>query len=248
MKLYLSIVFVAMILISTLNIWLGTPVFCYSPWWVIGMVVIGVVFEIAVDGIFAKLVNISPDKWYSQDKKFFKVSKKERNFYEKIKIRSWKDKVLELGALGGFRKNKLADPTSPEYLQKFLFESGKGVVVHIGGMILGFLVIFIFPLKYALVIGLPIAIVNVFLNILSTMVLRYNTPKLLVAFERAKRTQALAQKKAEEEKADKKTNVEVAEEKAEAAKNEEQASVNEEQASANDKSVDKQTDSNDENK
>ena len=122
-----------------------------------------------------------------------------------------------------------------------MFESGKGVVVHIGGMILGFLVIFIFPLKYALVIGLPIAIVNVFLNILSTMVLRYNTPKLLVAFERAKRTQALAQKKAEEEKADKKTNVEVAEEKAEAAKNEEQAS-------ANDKSVDKQTDSNDENK
>ena len=194
MILYLSTIFVAMVLISVFNIWLGTPIFGYSPWWVIAMVVIGVAFEIAIDGVFAKLVNISPDKWYSQDKKFFKVSKKERNFYEKLKIRSWKDKVLELGALGGFRKNKLADPASPEYLQKFLYESGKGIVVHIGGLFLGFLVMVIFPLKYALVIGLPIAIVNFVLNLLPIMILRYNTPKLLVAYERVKRTQALAEK------------------------------------------------------
>lgn len=203
MVLYLSIVFGAMVAISTLNIWLGTPIFGYSPWWVIGMVVIGVVFEIAIDGIFAKLVNISPDKWFSHEKKFFKVSKKERNFYEKLKIRSWKDKVLELGALGGFRKNKLADPTSSEYLLKFLYESGKGIVVHIGGIVLGFLVIFVLPLDFWLVISLPIALVNVFLNILSTMVLRYNTPKLLVAYERAIRTARLkAEKEAAEIKAD----------------------------------------------
>lgn len=200
MVLYLSIVFIAMVLISTFNIWLGTPVFGYSPWVVIGMVVLGVVFEIAVDGIFAKLINISPNKWFSHEKKINKVSKRERNFYEKLKIRSWKDKVLELGALGGFRKNKLADPSNPDYLLTFLVESNKGVTVHIGGMILGFLVIFIAPLKYALVIGLPIAIVNVFLNTMSTMVLRYNIPKLTAAYERAKRTAALAAKKAEEKK------------------------------------------------
>lgn len=200
MILYLSIVFVSMIIISVLNIWLGTPVFGYSPWWVIAMVSIAVVFEIAVDGIFAKLVNISPNKWFTHDKKIFKVSKRERNFYEKIKIRFWKDKVLELGALGGFSKKKLADPNNPEYLLTFLMESNKGVVVHIGGMILGFLAMLIFPLKYAFVIGLPVAMVNVLLNLMSTMVLRYNIPKLLVAYERVKRTKALAEKKAAESK------------------------------------------------
>ncbi len=200
MILYLSIVFVSMFIISVLNILFGTAVFGYSPWWVIAMVIIAVVFEIAVDGIFAKLINISPNKWFTHDKKIFKVSKRERNFYEKLKIRSWKDKVLELGALGGFSKKKLADPNNPEYLLTFLMESNKGIVVHIGGMILGFLAMLIFPLKYALVIGLPVAIVNVFLNLLSTMVLRYNVPKLLVAYERVKRTKALAEKKAAESK------------------------------------------------
>ena len=52
-------------------------------------------------------------------------------------------------------------------------------------MIAGFLIL-LFPLpKYALVVGLPIAIVNVFLNLLSTMVLRYNIPRLKVSYERA---------------------------------------------------------------
>ena len=52
-------------------------------------------------------------------------------------------------------------------------------------MIAGFLILLFPNVKYALTIGLPIAIVNVFLNSLSTMVLRYNIPRLKISYERA---------------------------------------------------------------
>ncbi len=190
MVMYLSIVLGAMAIISALNIWLGTPVFGYSPWWVILVVILSVVVEIAIQGIIATIVKHLPNKWFAHDKKLFKISKKERNFYEKIKIRSWKDKVWELGALGGFRKNKIADPNNPDYLLQFVVESNKGIVDHVVGIVLGFLVIFILPLKYALVIGVPVACVNMILCIMPTMILRYNIPKIMVAYERAKRNLA----------------------------------------------------------
>lgn len=197
MVLYLSIVFIAMALIMFFNIWLGVPVFGYSPLYVMIAVVFSVVVEIAIQGIIATIVNNLPDKWFTHDKKLFKISKNERKFYEKIKIRAWKDKVWELGGLGGFRKNKIADPNDPEYLLKFVVESNKGVTDHVVGIVLGFAVIFVLPLKYALVIGVPVALTNVILCVMPTMILRYNIPKIMVAYERAKRTAMLAKKNAE---------------------------------------------------
>ena len=47
--------------------------------------------------------------------------------------------------------------------------------------------------KYCLYIGLPIALVNVYLNLLSIMALRYNIPKLKIALQRAEK-QFLANK------------------------------------------------------
>ena len=128
-----------------------------------------------------------PNKWFTHDKKIFKISKHERKFYEKIKIRSWKDRVWELGALGGFRKNKIASTDDPEYFRRFIVESNKGIVEHRCGYFLGFLGIFLFPLKYALSIGVPIAIVNLVLSALPTMILRYNIPKLTIVLKRLER-------------------------------------------------------------
>ena len=194
MILYLSIVFGGSALISLFNILLGTYDFNHSAIWVILAVVLSVIAEIAIQGVVATIVKHMPNRWFSHDKKLFKISKHERKFYEKIKIRSWKDKVWELGALGGFRKNKIADPNSPEYLLQFVVESNKGIVDHVVGIFVSFLVIFILPLKYALRIGLPVALVCCLLCILPTMILRYNIPKLMVAYERARRTLALKEK------------------------------------------------------
>lgn len=194
MILYLSIVFGGSALISLFNILFGSYSFNYSALWVICAVVLSVIVEIAIQGVVATVVRYLPNKWFTHDKKLFKISKCERKFYEKIKIRSWKDKVWELGALGGFRKNKIADPNNPEYLLQFVVESNKGIIDHVGGIFVSFLVIFILPLKYALRIGLPVALICCLLCILPTMILRYNIPKLMVAYERAKRTIALKEK------------------------------------------------------
>ena len=201
MVLYLSVVFVAMALISMFNIALGSYDFNNYQLWVILAVIVSVVAEIAIQGLIAFIVNHLPKKWFAHDKKCFQVSKRERNFYEKLKIRSWKDKVWELGALGGFRKNKIADPTSPDYLLQFIVESNIGVVAHLVGIFFGFAVIFILPLEFAFKIGVPVALVNLLLCSLPTMILRYNIPKLKVAYERARRTKELEEKKkAESEK------------------------------------------------
>ena len=187
MVLYLSIVFIAMALIGLGNIIWNPQPFEYFEVWLMLAIAISVVFEIVVAGAMAGLLHAFPKKLFSPDKKIFEVGKKERQFYEKIGIKSWKDKVWELGALGGFRKNKIKDPSSPEYLQLFLIESNIGIVAHVISVFLGFAVMFIFPLKYAFCIGLPIALVNAVLNIMPTMILRYNVPKLSVAYKRAVR-------------------------------------------------------------
>ena len=205
MVLYLTIVFVAMALIAILNICLGTYTFDNYQLWVVMAVVLSTVVEIAISAMFSALTEFTPEKWYKPHRKFYQVSKKEQRFYEKLGIRFWKDHVLELGAVGGFRKNKL-NGTSSQYMRRFIVESVKGMLGHIIDMFAGFAVIFVLPLKYAWRIGFPVAMVGMFLNLLPTLILRYNLPKLNAAYIRAKRTEERAAKQTAEsgaEKADK---------------------------------------------
>ena len=97
-------------------------------------------------------------------------------------MRSWKDKVWELGGLGGFSKKSLENPDSPEYIEKFIIECNKGVLTHRLSYPIGFLPMLFIPNICA--IAFPVAAVNLFLNILPTLVLRYNTPKLRIMLKR----------------------------------------------------------------
>ena len=120
-----------------------------------------------------------PAKCANHEKKIFTVSAKEKKFYEKLKIRKWKDKVPEIGHFTGFRKNKLEDPQSVAYVDRFLLESCYGEIGHFFSCILGFLVLLLFPIsKLWLAVAIPAAIVNVFLNLPSLFILRYNSYKL----------------------------------------------------------------------
>ena len=202
MVLYLSVMFIAMALIAILNICLGTYTFDNYQLWVVMAVVLSTVVEIAISAVFSLFTEYTPDKWYKPHKKFYQVSKKEQRFYEKIGIKFWKDHVLELGALGGFRKNKL-NGTSSEYMKKFIIESVKGMLGHIIDMFAGFAVIFVLPLKYAWRIGFPVAMVGFVFNLLPTLILRYNLPKLNAAYIRAKRTEEREAKKSTDEPVEK---------------------------------------------
>lgn len=176
MKLYLSVIGIAMAIISCLNIALGAAGWHY----VILSVVVCVALEFAIDGSIAIIINKMPNRWFGVDNPLYRVSKKERKLYVKLRVRQWKDKVWELGGLGGFSKKVLAKPDDPEYIERFIIECNKGVLTHRLSYPAGFLIMLLFPNACAWTIALPVAVVNVFLNVLPTLALRYNTPMLKV--------------------------------------------------------------------
>ena len=73
-----------------------------------------------------------------------------------------------------------------DYLYTFMIETVYAEVLHFWSAIFGFLIVFISP-KLFVVVGLPLALANVILQIMPVMVQRYNRPKLMLAYERAKK-------------------------------------------------------------
>ena len=183
MKLYLSVIGVAMAIISAINI-----IFNTATWYnVVIAVVLCTAAQFALDGLIAIIINKMPDRWFAVNNPLYNVSETEKNLYKKLRVRNWKDKVWELGGLGGFSKKNLANPNSPEYIEKFIIECNKGVLTHRLSYPIGFLPMLFIPNVCALTIALPVAVVNLFLNILPTLALRYNTPNLHAMLKRMNR-------------------------------------------------------------
>ena len=172
-----------MLVISILNILFNTA----SWYYVIILVTVCTALQFALDGMVAILINKLPDKWFGVDNPWFRVSETEKKLYKKWKVRSWKDKVWELGGLGGFSKKNLSQLGSPAYIEKFIIECNKGVVTHRLSYPIGFLPMLFIPNICSVSIALPVAVVNLFLNILPTLALRYNTPKLKTMLNRMQR-------------------------------------------------------------
>ena len=183
MKFYLTVIGIAMFIISVINIVSGT-----AAWYnIIILVVVCTALQFALDGLIAIIINKMPDKLFGAENPLYNVSEFEKTLYKKIKVHSWKDKVWELGGLGGFSKKNLASPSSPEYIERFIIECNKGVLTHRLSYPIGFLPMLFIPNFCAFSIALPIAVVNLFLNILPTLVLRYNIPKLQMILKRMNR-------------------------------------------------------------
>lgn len=189
MKLYLTVIGIAMAIISAFNIAFDTALWYY--------IVIATVWctalQFALDISIAGIINIMPDKWFGIDNPHYNVTERERRFYGKLKVRYWKDYVWELGGLGGFSKKILKEPDSPEYIEKFIIECNKGVLTHRLSYPVGFLAMLTLPNVCSLTIALPVAIVNLFLNILPTLALRYNTPMLKAVLKRMRKREAKQQ-------------------------------------------------------
>lgn len=174
MKLYLSIIGIAMAAVSAVNITFKTASWQY----IIISVIWCTALQFALDGLIAILIRLTPDRFYGADDARFEVSERSRRLMRRLRVRKWKDKVWELGGLGGFSKKSLIDSKSPEYIEKFIIECNKGVVTHRLSYPIGFLAMLTLDGICPLTIAFPIALVNLFLNILPTLVLRYNTPAL----------------------------------------------------------------------
>ena len=191
MILYLLIIFgCSLVIAATVSLCTGESFLL-----LLGLIAIGVVFEILVDGLVATIARLLPAKCADYTKRAYQVSAKEKKFYEKLKIRLWKDKIPEIGHFTGFRKNKLAEPQSVEYVDRFLLESCYGEIGHFFSLFLGFTVLCLYPLSDVwFALAIPVAIVNFFLNLPSLLVLRYNSYKLVVLKKSLLKKQQRAQK------------------------------------------------------
>ena len=137
-----------------------------------------VVFCIALDGISAFLIRRLPEKWFSYNVKIHKPGKKECKIYERLGIKLWKDHILELGMFTAFSKKHVANPESPEYIERFILESNYGVLIHLTGVFIGFLLLCFYPKNLLWRMSFPAAMINAFMNIFPLMILRYNLLRL----------------------------------------------------------------------
>ena len=183
MKLYLSVIGIAAAIISGVNIACGVATWHY----VVIAVIWCVALEFAIDGGIALIIRLTPDRLYPASSPVYRVSDREKKLYLKLGVRCWKDKVWELGGIGGFSKKLLKESDNPDYIEKFIIECHKGVLTHRLSYPAGFLVMLTLPNLCALTVALPVALVNLFLNILPTVVLRYNTPMLQGMLKRLRR-------------------------------------------------------------
>ena len=106
--LYLLSILFCVIIIAMLNILFLPQTLGFAFWQIIIWSVVATISVIVIDGLMATLIRwICPQKWFVFGKKIFVAKKKECFFYEKLGIKKWKDKVLELGQFTSFRKNKI---------------------------------------------------------------------------------------------------------------------------------------------
>ena len=175
MKLYLLIIFACVLVISAVVTLVSSVSFLYA----LGFTALAVVLVILVDALVATVCRLLPAKCANHESKIYTVSANEKKFYEKLKIRKWKEKVPEIGHFTGFRKNKIADPKSVEYLERFLLEACYGELGHFFSLFFGFVILLFFPLTSIwLAVSIPVAVVNFLLNLPSLFILRYNSYKL----------------------------------------------------------------------
>ena len=150
-------------------------------WWTWGLTALATLAVILVDGLTAGIARLLPKKIAKHEAKIYSVSSKEKKFYEKLKIREWKEKLPEIGHLTGFRKNKIADPKNIEYLDRFLLEACYGELGHFASLFTGFIIVCIYPVSALwITVSIPVAIVNFLLNVPFLFILRYNSYKLKI--------------------------------------------------------------------
>ena len=173
--LYLVIISVC----GLLDAWIVSLAFQTSFFWTLLWTAVAIVIIILVDGLVATVCRLLPKRFADSSDTFYQVTQKEKKFYEKLKIRKWKDKIPEIGHFTGFRKNKIADPQSVEYIERFLLEACYGELGHLWIMPIGFVILALFFISETwIALAVPVAIINAILNLLPVFVLRYNRYKL----------------------------------------------------------------------
>lgn len=144
--LYAILILGSMAVIAIANIFTVANIYNYAFWEIIIWTCVCTVSVILIDGLCALIVRrCLPKKWFEGAKKVYSAGKKEGRFYEKIGIKKWKDKVLELGFFTNLNKSKIEDPTNNDYILKYITEANYGVICHLVGIIFSVGAVFCCP-------------------------------------------------------------------------------------------------------
>lgn len=188
--LYFTMITTAVLLILFINI----PFFVqYSlP---IGLFFVYFILSVAICGLISfvimLIVHRSPKKLFNPYSKIFKTYKFENTLFNFLCVKKWKDKVPELGKLGGFEKNKLQNPKNSEYLHEFLVDSCKSETIHTLSAIFGLTIFFIIPSQFTWVITFPVFLVNFICHYMPSIIQRYMRPRLIKLYEKVKLRQEI---------------------------------------------------------
>lgn len=149
--------------------------------------ILATVAVILLDAIVAIITRALPKDWLSPFGSAFSVSKKERKFLDKLKVKAWKDKIPEMGRfLCNFDKTKVKDNPTSDYVLTFLHETTMAEAMHFMSIFAGFLLLLI-PIPNVQISILFVVLVNALLQIPPVLVQRYNRPKLMAYYTRLKR-------------------------------------------------------------
>lgn len=181
---YPLIIVLGMGILILVNYFVSIPIFDFSVGYVFFGAFITLLITIVIDALVAGLTHLLPKKCANPFSKFYTVSKQQKNLYEKLGVKRYKHLLPDLGKIIGFGKNKIEDASNKDYILKYLYESCYGELDHFVSIFMGFLVIFVLPIKYCLCFGIPIAIINVVLNLMPIISLRYNRYKLNIVYLR----------------------------------------------------------------
>ncbi len=121
---YIIVVLLTLLTVSLLNCAFVTSFTAGAFFTVLAHSAFMAVAAFIIDGITALIVRrLFPEKLFAPLARVYDVGKKESAFYRFIRVKSWKDKVPELGGFTSFHKDRLASSNDPEYLKSFLVES-----------------------------------------------------------------------------------------------------------------------------
>ncbi len=182
----LTVVF--LIISCVLGVFVGVPMYSVTDGEVFKTLFYMILTLLIINIVIALIVrNHIPKKWLNPFAKIYTVHKWEQKFYIAIGVRVWKDRIPELGkTLANFDKRTIDNPNDNEYIYKFLQETLYAELMHSFSALLGTLIIFI-NLQLALLVALPLVILNQIINILPVIVQRYNRPKLIMLYRRNER-------------------------------------------------------------
>lgn len=190
---YLIIIGVATAIVAALNaLFLPTTL---SPVAICAITVAFVAAAFTLDAIIACATRAFPKKIFAVTRKRYAVSDREKRCYDRLKIKAWKDKIPETGALLKiFDKTKVTSPEDPVYLATFLQETAYAEVMHEYSAVLVFVLLLFAPGVMKWTIALPVILVNFFLQIPPVLVQRYNRHRLskLYALQLRKKARAEA--------------------------------------------------------